>query len=202
MGSNAYSMDIVKAIRTILDKDEWHYNFDSDDGVIKFGLKLSTKLKRLDYVIRIRDDNYTVYAVSPLNADESDAEMMARMAEFVCRANYGLKNGNFEFDFRDGEIRYKSHVDCEDMLPGEETIRNSISIPHGMFKRYSPGIVDIVFGDTSAEDAVERCEKPQSEVRQSLLSDSAQSGQKTTGTTEDTDELLRRLSELLGSSGD
>ena len=202
MGQNTYSKAIANAISAFLREDDWHFEFDEEKGVFKFGLSLKTRLKKVNYNIRVKEDDFSVYAVSPINADEDDSDMMRKMAEFVCRANYGLKNGNFEFDFRDGEVRYKSHVDCEDMLPGEETIRNSISIPHGMFKRYSPGIVDIVFGDTSAEDAVERCEKPQSEVRQSLLSDSAQSGQKTTGTTEDTDELLRRLSELLGSSGD
>lgn len=69
---------------------------------------------------------------------------MAIMAEFICRANYGLKNGNFELDMRDGEIRYKSFVDCEGLTPTTEMVRNSIHCPAAMFDRYGDGIVDII----------------------------------------------------------
>ena len=85
--------------------------------------------------------------------------MMAQMAEFLCRANYGLQNGCFELDFRDGEIRYKSFIDCDDMMPSFEVIQNSIYCTAGMFQRYAPGIVDIIFSGCTAKAAIEKCEK-------------------------------------------
>ena len=36
--------------------------------------------------------------------------------------NYGLKNGCFELYFRDGEIRFRSFIDCEDVMPSTEVI--------------------------------------------------------------------------------
>jgi len=33
--------------------------------------------------------------------------------KFLTRANYGMMIGNFEMDFTDGEIRYKTSIDVE-----------------------------------------------------------------------------------------
>lgn len=81
------------------------------------------------------------------------------MAEFVCRANYGLRDGNFEMDFNDGELRYKCYVNCADRLPSVEAVEKSITCPAAMFSRYSDGIVQILFSDISPADAVARCEE-------------------------------------------
>ncbi|WP_049790798.1 hypothetical protein [Trichormus azollae] len=35
------------------------------------------------------------------------------IAECITRANYGMIIGNFELDFNDGEIRYKTSIDAE-----------------------------------------------------------------------------------------
>ena len=50
-------------------------------------------------------DAYCVYAISPVGADVSNLEERAAMAEFLCRANYGMRYGNFEMDLQDGELR-------------------------------------------------------------------------------------------------
>lgn len=50
------------------------------------------------------------YALAPFKVPE-DARMA--VAEFITRANYGMRIGNFELDLRDGEVRYKSSLDFE-----------------------------------------------------------------------------------------
>ena len=157
MKQRDYSKNIASAIDTFLTEDDWKYTFDENRGLFKFGLSLKGKLQQLNYILEIREDDFVVYAISPLGADEADQKMMATMAEFVCRANYGLLNGNFELDMRDGEVRYKSFVDCEDITPSSEMIRNSIYCPASMFKRYGEGIIDIIFGGSTAEAAADKC---------------------------------------------
>lgn len=115
---------------------------------------MSNKLKKVNYRVRIRKYDYVSYAYCPLNADDCKTEM----AEFVTRANYGLINGNFEMDFRDGELRYKCFVNCDETIPGKETIKDSIYVPAAMFKRYGDGIVSVMFGVKSARDAISDCE--------------------------------------------
>ena len=157
--SKSYNQRVAQAINRFLKDDDWNYSFDEDNGTFTFNLSIQAKIKSLHYKVRVRDDDYLVYAVSNISADEDDAEQMQEMAEFICRANYGLVDGNFELDFRDGELRYKCFEDCEDgIIPTDAIIRNSIAIPASMFRRYTPGIVGILFNSMSASDAIDLCE--------------------------------------------
>ena len=148
----------MELIKEFLTEDNWNYSFDEEDNVFSFSLTIDSKIKHLKYYIYVREDSYTVYAVSPLNADNDDKIVMSTLADFICRANYGLRNGNFELDMRDGEIRYKVFVDCENRLPSMEIVKRSIVIPCIMFEKYSNGILDVIFKGSSAEEAVSECE--------------------------------------------
>ena len=154
-----YEDEIVDAIKNYLDSDDWKYSFDGEDKTFSFNIRIDGKLKNLRYIIFVRPECYTVYALSPVNADIEDSQAMGRMADFICRANYGLRNGNFELDMRDGELRYKTFVDCAELVPSAEVVKNSIMLPAFMFEKYSPGMLDIIFKEATAEEAIEKCEE-------------------------------------------
>lgn len=194
MKKEMYSIQIANAINTFLTEDDWHFTFHEQRGIFKFGLRLSGKIKRLQYTIYVREEEFVVYALSPFGADEEDPKMMAAMAEFVCRANYGLKNGNFECDMRDGEIRFKCFVDCADVEPSPQMIRNSIYCPAAMFERYGEGIMGIIFGIMNAEEATEKCEKSSAADLRSLLEENVGEGG-------DVDAMIAHLAERFGLQG-
>ena len=52
-------------------------------------------------------DQCLFYSVAPVRAPEV---LRPAVAEFVTRANWGLLIGNFELDYEDGEIRYKTSL--------------------------------------------------------------------------------------------
>lgn len=191
MKNRAYSKSIANVINSFLTEDEWHFSFDDHRGIFKFGLNLKGRIKKVSYIIDVKDDEYVVYAISPLGADDDDEKMMATMADFLCRANYGLKNGNFELDMRDGEIRYKCFVDCEGITPTTEMVRNSIHCPAAMFDRYGVGIVDIIFGNATAKEAIAKCEKSPAEELRALLGNEL-------GGDEDMDAMIARLAARFG----
>ncbi len=155
--SMSYSEEIAGRINKFLSEENWKYDFNKEDGLFRFGVNIKSKLKSLRCFILVREDAYSVYAVSPINADNNDSSVMAEMAVFICRANYGLRNGNFDFDVKDGEIRYKVYVDCEGVMPSDSIIRTSIFIPSLMFERYSPGLLDVMFRGAKAEEAIAQC---------------------------------------------
>ena len=156
--ASEYSEEIVGVIRDFLVSDDWKFDFDEEHGIFRFGVGIESKLKHLRYLIPVREDSYVVYAISPLDTDCDDKNVMKEMADFICRANYGLRNGNFELDMTDGEIRYKVFVDCDGIIPSEEIVKGSIIIPSLMFDRYAAGILDIMFKEATAEDAIAKCE--------------------------------------------
>ena len=159
MSRDGYSDEIVNVVKQFLEEDDWHYSFDEETGIFRFGLKIRSKIQKISYVIDVLDNEFVTYGICPLGADYEDSEMMVQMAEFICRANYGLKNGCFELDFRGGEIRFRSYVDCENLLPSTAVVKNSLHCTAAMIKRYAPGIVDIIFGGVNAKDAITKCEK-------------------------------------------
>lgn len=198
MKERSYSMNIVNAVNDFLKEDDWHFSFDETRGIFRFGLGLKGKLKKLHYIVDIKEDEYLVYAISPLGADEEDAKMMANMAEFICRANYGLKMGNFELDFDDGEVRFKVHVLCKGVTPTAEMIKRSIYCPATMFDHYGSGIVDIIFNDTSGKAAVEKCEKhSESEIR-SILAELLSDDDTATSEEGDMESMVTRLAARFG----
>ena len=97
--------------------------------------------------------------------------MMMEMAEFLHRVNWGLRNGCFEFDFRDGEIRFRSYIDCDKTLPSIESIKNSIFCTAAMFEKYGAGITSIIFAEGYAQEAIAMCEKKYEEELYSILSE-------------------------------
>lgn len=153
-----HTMEIVRAIQENIENHGLkRVSYDEKDNSFGFTMHVSGPVSCIDYIIKVNENDFTVVVVFPLKA--SNEALRASISEFVNRANYGLKNGNFEFDFSDGEVRYKCFVDCEDQIPAQEVISNSIAVPSAMIKRYAPGIVAVLFGGKSPKDAVDECEK-------------------------------------------
>jgi len=154
-----YSIDIARNIKNFLDGDNWNYSFDESTGIFKAGINLNCKLGSTDIRIRVGEDFYTVYSMIKLTADEG---CRAAVAEFITRANYGLRNGNFEMDYRDGEMRYKSYNNCDGRLPSEAIIADSIMVPALMIDRYGDGLLAVMFGMKTPEAAIEEIESQNS----------------------------------------
>jgi len=82
-----------------------------------------------------------------------------KVAEFLTRANYGMRIGNFELDFSDGEVRYKSSLDFEGVGLEPIMIRNAIYPAVQTMDRYFPGLIAVVAGAKSAAEAVQVVEQ-------------------------------------------
>ncbi len=200
-----YSESIANAINNYLTDEKWHFDFNEQLGVFNFGLYISGIIKKIDFIIDVNEDYYTVYAICPVGVDENDEEAKARMAEYICRVNYRIKNGLFELDMDDGEIRFRNFVDCEDVVLTSDIVKNSIACPAVMFKHYSSGIADMIFGKAKASDAVELSEKPKRNIGDILntalmLEEDKEDGDvvaRLREMAEDEDELKEELYELI-----
>lgn len=91
------------------------------------------------------------YSVLDVNVVE---EKRVAMAEFITRANYGLIFGNFEMDFSDGEIRFKTSVDGGDGELPPEMIKPLVFGNLVVMDRYLPGIMALLYSDVTAEEAI------------------------------------------------
>ncbi len=191
-----YSIELASEIKRFLQDDDWRFSFDEEKGKFRFGLSLDGKLKEINYIVDVKQDEVVFYAISPIGADSDGEEMLNNMAKFICRANYGLKNGCFELDVNDGEIRYRSYIDCDSVLPSQAVIKDSIYVTAKMFDRYAPGIIAVIFQDATDKEAIDLCEKPATEELRSLFAELCNSGNG------DVEALLARLAaRISGTDG-
>ena len=147
---------IADAVRDWLDGDDWRYEYDAEKHLITMGINLKSKIKSGKFFIDFKHTGYLVYLCAPINGDKEDN---GEIIKYLTMANYGLINGNFEFDVNDGEIRYKSYVNCDGLesLP-QEIIRSSIYVGCAMMDRYGDGIAALALGFSDAETEIKKAE--------------------------------------------
>lgn len=147
---------IVDAIRDWLDEDDWHYEYNAEKHLIKMGINLKSKIKSGRYFIDIKEDSYLVYLYTPINGDPAN---IGELVKYLTMANYGLYNGNFEVDVRDGEIRYKTFVNCDGLESlSPEVIKDSIYVCCVMMDRYGDGIAALALGFSDADTEIKKAE--------------------------------------------
>jgi len=94
---------------------------------------------------------FVFYSVCAAKAPE--AKRLA-LAEFLTRANYGLIVGNFEMDWHDGEVRYKTSLDVEGDRLTPALVKQMAYANVVTMDRYLPGIMRVIYGDVSPTQAL------------------------------------------------
>jgi hypothetical protein len=94
-----------------------------------------------------------LYSVCPLRVPE---ERRLEASSFLTRANYGLTAGNFELDFADGEIRYKTVLQLSGDALDAATLKRIVRANGIAMETYLPGIGVVITG-TEAAAALKRC---------------------------------------------
>ena len=85
-------------------------------------------------------------------------EKRQAMSEFITRANYGMIIGNFEMDFSDGEVRYKTSIDVEGGELASLMVKSLVCANVLMMNKYLPGIMSVIYGGTDPAQAITNVE--------------------------------------------
>jgi hypothetical protein len=104
---------------------------------------------------RVREEASQFIFLSTLS-EKAPEDRRPVVAEFLTRANFGLNIGNFEMDFSDGEIRYKTSVDVthDRLTPGlvDALVKASLVA----MDDYLPGIKAVITGEATPSEAIEK----------------------------------------------
>ncbi len=110
---------------------------------------------------REAQQQFLFYSLCPIATPE---EKRSEIAEFLTRTNYGMTSGNFELDFNDGEIRYKTSIDVEGDRLSSALIKRLIYINVAMMDEYLPGIKAVIEQGVSPEAAIWAIEQPDAAI--------------------------------------
>ena len=162
--TQAYMVEVVKKfLDGGFEGDKWNYEVHQEIAFIGGIGGLEGKITDLRFYIIVGDETVTCYHTAPIKAP---LEQRAAISEFITRANYGLTNGNFEMDFSDGELRYKTTISQHDLLRNDaaafRSMRVLMMLGPSMWQRYGDNLAALLFGYTdnkSVEELVCQCEE-------------------------------------------
>ncbi|HEX7393972.1 MAG TPA: YbjN domain-containing protein [Anaerolineaceae bacterium] len=84
--------------------------------------------------------------------------MRLEASEYLTRANFGMEVGNFEMDFSDGTVRYRTSVDVEGGELTSVMIKNMVYLNIAVMDQYLPGLKKVVKDGFEPEKAIEEVE--------------------------------------------
>jgi hypothetical protein len=136
-------------------EDEWNFQEHEDRSYIAMGVDGENANWRCYAQADEEREIYIFYAVSPVKVPENKRE---DVAEYVTRANYGMRIGNFELDYSDGEIRYKTSVDVEGSEVITPLIRQCVAAALSTADRYFPGLAGMLYANMTPAEAIAQIE--------------------------------------------
>jgi len=140
-----------------MEEEEWKYEILEGETIIRFHFK--GRAGRLLCYGEVDEEKCWLifYSYMPVN---SPPEKMTSVAEFLSRANRGMRIGNFELDYDDGEIRYKTSIDVEGGELSNKMIDNLLRANLTTMDRYFSGLMELIYGDKPAGEIIKKIETP------------------------------------------
>ena len=154
---NANGLHGFQVLSDFLEEDEWKPRRMEN----KYSFIMNYTGENGDYrcytILRVELEEFLFYIVAPVRVPSEDRPAVA---EYVNRANYGLRIGNFELDYADGEVRFKSSINFEGETLTKGILRNAIYPAIHTLDRYLPGLLRVSFGGATPVEAIEEIESP------------------------------------------
>jgi Putative bacterial sensory transduction regulator len=143
-----------------LQADAWNPELLEDKQAYKIQFESKIGVGTAYAQIFLGLEQFVFYIMNPVKVPE---ELRPTVAEYITRVNYGLRVGNFELDYEDGEVRYKSCIDFEGETLTNGYIRNTIYPALKTIDRYLPGLMKVIYGSKTPVEAITEIEGDEDE---------------------------------------
>lgn len=143
---------IFNKVIQFFQEEGWHYELDKNRPIVNV-VHIGKHGFYFCHVQARDEESLLVFcAVPPLYIPSHRRRLMA---ELLTRANYGLAVGNFEMDFSDGEVRFRTGIYVEDSDLTIAQIRRLVYNSLSTLDTYMPAIMRIgFFSDARPEQAL------------------------------------------------
>lgn len=152
-------LSLQSALNEFFQQEEWDFQFVENAGICRMNFGGDSGNWACLAQAREPQQQVVFYSICPLRVPEPKR---LAMAEFLTRVNYGAVVGNFEMDLDDGEVRYKTSLDLEDVhepavLPA--LLGHIVYANVAAMDRYLPGMMSVITGCKSAAEAAAQAEE-------------------------------------------
>ena len=154
-----YGMNMIKAeavfdtLIDMLDTRDWKYEKHEEKLLIKSCIKGDDI--PIEFIVVVNPKNEVVQFISslPFKMPE-DKRVDGALA--VCVANYGLVDGSFDYDLRDGEIRYRLTSSYRESIVGADLFEYVIMVAASTVDQYNDKFLMIAKGRMTIQQFIEQ----------------------------------------------
>lgn len=148
-------LEAFETLGDFLEDDDW----EPEEADAHYGYHMVYEGDEVDFncyaQVRVDLEQFVFYAIAPVNAP---LDKLAAVAEYLHRANFGLRVGNFELDCDTGQIRYKTAIDFEGETLTFGLLQNAIYPAVDMMEMYLGGLKAVMDGSMSPTEAINMAE--------------------------------------------
>jgi hypothetical protein len=142
---------ILDAAIAFFEQDDWKYTRLAHSPVLRLGF--AGENGQWTCFAREREEQEQFIFSSQFPAHAPEHKRLA-IAELITRINFGIVIGNFEMDFSDGEIRYKTSIDLEGCPALPELFKPLIYANVFTVDRYFPAFMSVLYAGVSPREAL------------------------------------------------
>jgi hypothetical protein len=156
---------LMPIIQGFFEQDGWEFEQLKDQSMLRLMAQGKTD-KWTCYAQANAQRQFLFYSICPIAIPKTKR---TKLAEFITRANYGMTIGNFELDYTDGEIRYRTSIDVEGDKLTAALIKRLVYTNVAMMDEYLPGIRAMIEAGLSAEAAIQLSEQKVQDLENSSV---------------------------------
>ncbi len=148
----SYVLDLFESYLQDL---EWRYQLDPERELLRFGVNCDNGSYEVILHVVPEIDLVKCFALYPVRVPEPNR---AAAAEYLTRANYGLLFGNFEMDYSDGEVRFRTSMNTDDVAINSVVARHLVQQNVTTADRYFQGLLRVLYGNVAPIEAIREAE--------------------------------------------
>jgi hypothetical protein len=149
--NNANGLEAFQTLRQFLAKGEW--NAKEMEGQFAFTARVEAPLCPRNYFfqIKIELEQFLFYIAPTLTLLP---DMLPGVAEYIARANYGMRIGNFDLDYKGAKVNFRTSINFKGVPLVEQMIDNAISPALVAYDEFFPGLIEVIAGSETPERAI------------------------------------------------
>lgn len=158
--NNSSERSLLKTLTNFLESEDWAYTLspvNTSETTTFLRLAFQGKNGQWPCYATINESTHTCcfYSISPV---DTSPDSYGTIAEFITRANSGMIIGNFELDYADGTLSYKTSLDVQEAQLTHALLRNLIYTNVLTMDQYLPGIQALLQQNVSPTAAIQAIE--------------------------------------------
>lgn len=145
--------EVFNSLTRMLDTRDWKYEKHEEDLFIKSSIRGDDL--PVDFFVLVKPNSEVVQFISslPFRMPE-DKRVDGAIA--VCKANYGLINGSFDYDLSDGEIRFRLTTSYRDTVLSDDLLEYMIMVSASTVDNYNDKFFMMAKGMLTVQQFIEQ----------------------------------------------